>query len=992
MNKRKIFLVLLSFVSLLGLRAQQHAVTNFHNQQDIVSFETDKGVNTDFVFTLAPDETASRPQWPIVFIDWRGNGDRQMVNLTKETSFTVKVPTNKKIVITGENGLWTVKSVDQSVKKATTNKASILKHLYLDKNLLGKTAGPTGGSDFAANANLETLSLSENYYKTLEVKNPKLKTLNASTNMLRVMDLSKLIQLSSLNLSKNLLKELKTLPKNTYSLLDLRVNRMNISTLPTLPGRTPKDKYLYTLQERYVIKRTDFKPSASEPRLPGTDMFPTQGDEIDLSSQWKATGVAGSVKETEFLWYEELNSTIDSYRKLTPGVDYVVKNGKTRFLRNPVRHGAAFFVVMASDAFPGLESFERTVNADTHTFTKDGAENIWPQPDNNNSADFYTKVNDMVENRTVKAYRSNIVCWASNYWMGSKSNVWSDRANWTAAHIPNTRKTTPTDEVEAVEFAATKNENWQKGAAMRDLHVDDERVVYSIVNKSETGKGIVIPAGTSLRVKQNIETDKATTSAYGNAEPAYRVRVESSPQKPNGTLIFDHPNLNKDVYATVEFYSKGYDGNFDKQHAGWQYFGVPVVGTQVQHTFPSAATVRAYKQAKKDDYDEKWEAVQAATVLAPFAGYEITQPVPATYLFKGKLQLQDSGDLTVMAPVANALYGTFNAFANSYTGSYAISKIQFGAGLDKTVYIYNTGSRIQWLDHKSSTGTDQTAGQYIALPQNAAGTATLIPEIPSMQGFMVRLMPNHTAAASFKMPYSGVVKEKAKAILRSDIDEEDSEDDDYLLVDVFSDRGSDRLYLLRRDGTTKSFDNGWDGAKIFSQGRPQLFAIGEREEAFQVSTASEIDNTPVGFRADESGSYTLTFTVSPSLLRMYPALYIKDRHTGALVEIRDGATFTFTATRSADPHRFDIVAADKGLGSEVAPSISIVGLANRMIKVDNTTAAPTEVCVYDMAGRLVVNTAIAKQTAKEISVGSAGTYVVKAFNEHITTVEKVTLQ
>jgi len=143
---KKYILLLLSVVLFVAeVRAQGAPYPNFHNTTQLVEFTTSKSAGRNFSFTLAPDETTGRPQFPIVFIEWEGNGNRQMINLNQEETFVVKVPANRVIKITGENGLWTVKAVDQSVTKATTNTASILRHLYLDKNLLGQSGN--GGSD-----------------------------------------------------------------------------------------------------------------------------------------------------------------------------------------------------------------------------------------------------------------------------------------------------------------------------------------------------------------------------------------------------------------------------------------------------------------------------------------------------------------------------------------------------------------------------------------------------------------------------------------------------------------------------------------------------------------------------------------------------------------------------------------------------------------------------------------------------------------------------
>ena len=229
---KKYILLLLSVVLFVAeVRAQGASYPNFHNATQLVEFTTSKSAGQDFSFTLAPDMTTGRPQFPIVFIEWEGNGNRQMINLNREETFVVKVPSNRVIKITGENGLWTVKAVDQSVTEAKTSSATILRHLYLDENLLGKAG--SGGSDFKTNKDLETLSVSSNYYKTLDVKlNTKLVKLNASSNLLEDIDLAGLNHLVDLDLSKNLFVGSLSLPQNHYENIDLRVNKFKISTAP----------------------------------------------------------------------------------------------------------------------------------------------------------------------------------------------------------------------------------------------------------------------------------------------------------------------------------------------------------------------------------------------------------------------------------------------------------------------------------------------------------------------------------------------------------------------------------------------------------------------------------------------------------------------------------------------------------------------------------------------------------------------------------------
>ena len=959
---KKYILLLLSLVLFVAeVRAQGASYPNFHNATQLVEFTTSKSAGRNFSFTLAPDETTGRPQFPIVFIEWEGNGNRQMINLNQEETFVVKVPANRVIKITGENGLWTVKAVDQSVTKATTNTASILRHLYLDKNLLGQSGN--GGSDFKTNRELKTLSVSSNYYKTLEVKeNKKLEKLNASSNLLENIDLTGLSHLVDLDMSKNLFAGPLTLPQNVYSNIDLRVNKFKISTLPELPNGTPANAYHYNLQERYVLLQNQLTVGK---------------DWIDLSSELRAKGVATSQKTTKYTWYVEDNAATDSYTRLKEDADYEVVAGKTRFLRN-VR--GRLFVAMSTDAFPNFDSFERL----TGTFTTSGEEHIKTRHGHSTSEDLYTRIADKYNNNEP-IYRSNTLSLKYNLWYGGVDNTWAKKENWTGDYVPKTLKSDG-DKVAEVEFATKDNNNGRP--ALRDLHVakGEDRVVTELINKSESGKGVVVNAGSSLRVKDKVEVDKATTSSYGDADPAYRVRLKSIPEEPNGVLFFDAPERNKDLFATVEFYTKGYDGNFDKQHAKWQYFGTPIVGGSVEKAFPSSAIVRKYNQSKNDEYDEKWVLAQPTDILTPFHGYEVTQPVPATYIFRGKLNLEDPNNLEVAAKAAGVLYGAFNSFANSYTASYSIPSIVFGAGLEETVFLYNTGSRIEWLAHNQETSST-LAGTYLSVPKNLAGNNGLPREIPSLQGFMI--CNKGMAKASLSMPYSGIVQEKASGVLRAGAgDEEDVRE--FLHIDVASNEGADRLFVFRKEGTTVGFDNGWDGSKILVGGRPQLYVISS-EGPLQVATSAQIEGLPIGFEAPKDGAYTLSFRVSPELQGRYPSLCLRDRVTGTLTPVGQTSSYTFVTTKSLDKHRFDLVTEGEDTLSPATEPIRVVGLGDTRVLVDNTTALDSKVLVFDATGALVLQAEVPARSGKEYSLPLPGTYVVKVVNNQTSTIAKVLL-
>lgn len=996
-------------------------------------------------FTISPEDPdqVARAHWPIIFIDWMNDGNNvtQMFNLTADRTFTVNINNTGAVArVYGENGTWKLVCKNQSIKATKLEEASALRYLDLSKNVLG-TNNPTT-KDYTVNDKnnkLETLILDENQLKDIKFGTgsglngvlPELKEYSASENLLSTVTLTGHNKLSKLDLSKNLLTSV-TLPTTFVStwkvfkggsqteynaalaaatnpisgnpstqlhtnrtpndgMLNLTVNKLDIAKLPTLPTNLNVSKYYYTLQERYSLPKNEYKML----------------EEIDLSSQLTATGVKSTPQTTTYRWFREITPGTDEYTEMVRGSDYEETGGKTKFYR-AYGDDTKIFAAMTTDAFDGttgtypLESFERG----TGTITLHGFEEVLNQPAGTTAAalkDTYfasvktaalNQIGDGLQPKTkaTQFFRTNTLTVKgskNNFWYGFKSNDWNDVENWTGRVVPKTLVGDYTnDENSDVLFASiagyTIGSETLKypTSAIRDLYTDQDREVRNLYNNSEDGRAIVADAGHKLYLRGEAHLDGTTKAPFNTAtDLSYRTIVKSVENKPNGTFLIEKPAVNPNYVATVELYSKAYDGNRNKQAARWQYFGSPVKTASVAAVVPATSWVRKYNRALDvPNSDEKWEEVTAAT-FTPGEGYEITQPRPMTYRFTGELDLADHNfpvDGVTGGPGVN--YKDMNILANPYTAAMKIADIDWtgAAGVaEQTVYLYNTGSREEWLAQNGGTTNGANAGQYVkAVPRNLPGyVAGMEEEIPSLSAFMIKSIGTGTVKYSYASLLKNTAQNRAPRRRFSS-----------LMIDVKSDKSADRMWLVEAQGKTKGYDDGFDGEKIFTAASAQLYAIQDRN--YQVTTAEDLDNTELGFVAgDGAKHYTLKFNLDEMSDDRY---YLVDHLTHEQKPITNGMTYSFNAGANDPANRFAISRSTKSITDDVfeGKGIELRAKSGRTIEARNYTDETAEVEIFDVSGKVVDKFTVEPHDTDRIKLSLEGVFVVRAYNGQAKTTQK----
>lgn len=577
----------------------------------------------------------------------------------------------------------------------------------------------------------------------------------------------------------------------------------------------------------------------------------------------------------------------------------------------------------------------------------------------------------------------------NNYWYGgtqNRENEWNVTSNWTDNRVPLPGKD--------VEFATAANNNGRPAVA--DLHLDNMsqnstggRVIGDLINASN--KNLVITTGNQLIINGKVKDGNPTAGT---------IVVQSSKDAPTGTLKFTNPVDNANVEAVVEFYSKAYDcATCGMYRRSWQYFGIPVKEADFPvNDVAGDETINQWVEPFKGD---KWQKAPYTpdTKFQKFRGYEITnssttQPTDV-YKFNGQLYVGDANVDLLYTPVVN--YAGANLVGNSYTAAIDIKKaLDIPLGTDKTVYLFNTGTRDQWRKLDGSTVFGYQAGRYLAVPQNTAGSGNLPDRVPSMQTFM--LLKQGAGASALKIKYDKLVKNTtvndgngSQIVLRS-TGGVSAGTLPTLIIDVLGGGSADRLHIFANEGTTAGFDDGWDGRKMREAEIVQLYAIGSStDERFAVSTLADWNNLAIGFDAPVDGKYVLEFA-----LTSVPAgaqLVLHDQETGKNILVENGASYTFQAKQGESSTRFLLSYSGSSLSiMDESPSITVTSPRSGRALIDNGSGHDCTVFISNLQGELMRQVEVKAQQTVGVDNLSSGMYIIRLENAYVNDVRRLTIK
>ena len=513
-----------------------------------------------------------------------------------------------------------------------------------------------------------------------------------------------------------------------------------------------------------------------------------------------------------------------------------------------------------------------------YTFTLTG-ESPYPQENVTDTITFYTSAEDVVKIPvTITATLSK------PFYFNVQDGDMAVSSNWTY-NGSNTHGLLPDKRFPIiVSQAMTINEG--------------ELVAYGItidggsVNIEPNG-GLTLHAGGFTRVDENNLVIHSNTAGSGfvRVSPFFTTKVP-------GTM----PN------AKVNFTTKANMNAGDNRDAAWQYIGAPGSGASLQK---EASTV-LYLRSEQWGWLPYWN--ESVVALEPFAGYALTQKEQSDFIFQAQLI---NADQTIQLTYTEEGMKGDNLWANSYMAPLDITKFDlekdFTGNVEKTFYLYNSGSWNDWNKDQSAIQTaEEQPGRYYAIPVGSARVLDATYDqtvIPPMQG--VYMVAPQSGGGSLKLDYKkhiwNCTSNEMNRPLRVAGKTTEEENDLHSILRVrlqinSQNSGADRMYLIQDATCTADYDNGYDAPKQMTEGLLNLYT-NEACGKMEISATDHIDGMYLGFAAGEDDVYTMTFT---SLIG--DNLYLYDVEQDTLVGMYNGEKYEFAAAaNSTNDMRFQIL-------------------------------------------------------------------------------------
>lgn len=556
----------------------------------------------------------------------------------------------------------------------------------------------------------------------------------------------------------------------------------------------------------------------------------------------------------------------------------------------------------------------------------------------------------------------------------SGDHLWNNPANWQHGEIP-TRSHNARIEATCVVSGET---------AMRatNIYINDTctLTIRPDGKLGSLGKFYMFPAG-KYHEKEYI-TD-------------YNHLFIQSSSEATGALL--HTHTERPLNATVEMWSPAYqetseDGQVKKY---WSYVASPVREANVPECFLGAHTY-----IWKENTAAGWERYADGTQINSFLGIGLSQPTPQIFTFKGNLGLAETKQIKLTNTPKPGGQGGMNLIGNSWTAPIQITKMtaaMFGAGLQPTIYIYNTGrDKTYGVGEIVGAGTAATAGQWWTIPIESAkqsGWAGPV-VIPAMQAFEVNFAKDATQTeATLTLDYSELVRyqtvgeetlnTKLYAPQRRNAQADDAEPS-MLRIRIADELTYTELYLLQDAQFSDGYDRGWDGYFMGSDGRsPGLYTIAAGSR-MAISAQPTLEGATLGFVPAESNEYTVRFYLTGRPLG--DVYYLNDMLLRKSTVIDDVHTYTFTTGADNIRNRFVISATpfeDQGPTTGLLEVLTIDGL----LTINNPAGEQLQINIYDPAGKLCVRSQTSEsllpiqlpeqQGAYLISVQGAATRILR---------------
>ena len=547
------------------------------------------------------------------------------------------------------------------------------------------------------------------------------------------------------------------------------------------------------------------------------------------------------------------------------------------------------------------------------------------------------------------------------YYFNQQDGNWSDLKNWQVRDAEPSSLPTASNPV----------------VIKKKVTIDNQAVAYSIdvqeggyVNIPSTG-GLTVHAGgyTSDNQEEDLEiTIDKTSAGY----------FRMYPKSVQARTLADMPQ------AKVNFTTRGNMNDGGNKDAAWQYIGAPGSGVGMDLAHTTVLYLRSEEKGWVRQYTE-WAQ------LTPFAGYALSQKEQETFTLYPQLL---NADQTIQLTYTEEGMRGDNLWANSYMAPLDITKFSqedFTGNVDRTFYLYNSGSWNDWNKDQSATNDANvyTPGRYYAINLAQIDATKDQTVIPPMQGvYMTAGEGGGTLTINYeKHVWNNSQTGKMNTPLRIAPHSEENQSADFLRIRLqvnSENSGADRMYVIQDSLATSGYDNGYDAPKQMATGLMNIYT-NEPFGKMEISSTDHMDGMYIGFEAGEDSEYAMTFT---SLLG--DSLYLYDSQQDLIIEMVNDEQYHFIAEPySVNDFRFQIMVAPElseednnnqgGVTTNVdnifTPSVWV---NQGKLYVTNSQENST-IAIYTASGMLVAAPYTIKHTPCTINIAHlpAGVYVLR---------------
>ncbi|MBT8317284.1 hypothetical protein [Lutibacter sp.] len=361
-----------------------------------------------------------------------------------------------------------------------------------------------------------------------------------------------------------------------------------------------------------------------------------------------------------------------------------------------------------------------------------------------------------------------------------------------------------------------------------------------------------------------------------------------------------------------------------------------------------------------------WPTVHPSTSFVPGRGYLYSvQDLNPTNNFEGNL---NNGTISYPLTANNSedltLTG-FNLIGNPYpcaidwkasTGWTRSNLLDSGGGYD--MWIWNPAANNYGVFNSAGTVGTNDVTQYIA----------------SMQGFFVRAESNANIVMTNEIRlHTGASNWMKLSNTKHSVSN--------VKVKIASDSGFGFDEVLLQFGHSENMAG---AAKLFStaDNAPSVYMLKGKEELSVKYVTDTIDNpfVPLVFKPGSDGDYSLNIDVDDI---NFEYVILEDKKSKKVHNLLENPIYQFNSSINDDPNRFVIHFTNKVVSSDANLSALVYYDGNDIIVDLSIVPEQTEVVIYDMLGRSVINESLQGETIHRLFIHSKNQiYIVSAKSEN----------